>query len=441
MTTLLISEIFPPKTGGSGRWFWEVYRRLPREEFLIAAGEDPRQLEFDQTHDLRVVRLPLGLDSWGLRSVRGLWGYWQANRKLRPLVRSAGVRMVHCGRCLPEGLMALTLKSLGGPPYVCYVHGEEMNYASASRELGWLTRRVLRGANFLIANSHNTARLLREEWGLPPEQVRLLHPGVDTRRFVPAERDPGVRAELGWGERPVLLTVGRLQKRKGQDHMIRALRKVRQAIPDILYVIIGDGEERGYLEELVTREGLDEHVRLAGEVDDRQLIRCYQQCDLFVLANRQVGKDIEGFGMVLLEAQACGKPVIAGKSGGTGETMQVPETGRLVDGNRLDELADTVVELLTDPGRLARMGKAARKWTVEGFDWTALSEQAAELFGVGGRRAGPANAPGRFPDEAVAADQTNGPAELSRRNGNAGRHRGADHAPKPNPAGRCDAEC
>jgi phosphatidylinositol alpha-1,6-mannosyltransferase len=115
-------------------------------------------------------------------------------------------------------------------------------------------------------------------------------------------------------------------------------------------------------------------------VDDDRLVQLYQQCDLFMLPNRQVGRDIEGFGMVLLEAQSCGKPVIAGASGGTAETMRIPETGLAIPCDEPGNLAAAVVELLADPGRRARMGAAAREWVVERFDWGNLSRQAEALF-------------------------------------------------------------
>src|SRR4051812_44251469 len=220
---LLISHVFPPKVGGSGRWFWEIYRRLPREGVLVAAGEDPRQEEFDATHDLPVVRLPLRPESWGICNPRGWRGYARALRGLLPLVRSHRVGVVHCGCCLPEGLMGLAIRLRTGRPYLCYVHGEETCFADTSRELGWLSAQVLRRAQFVIANSHNTGRILGERWGLPADRVRILHPGVDIARFTPAARDPAARARLGWGDRPVVLTVGRLQRRKGHDQMIRAL--------------------------------------------------------------------------------------------------------------------------------------------------------------------------------------------------------------------------
>jgi phosphatidylinositol alpha-1,6-mannosyltransferase len=383
VVSLLISEIFPPKTGGSGRWFWEIYRRLPREQFLIAAGEDPRQGPFDSSHDLRVARLPLRLPAWGIRSWAGIRGYFRALKRLLPLVRSGQVTMVHCGRCLPEGVMALALRAWLKLPYLCYVHGEDMRTASDSREHAFLVRRVLAHAEFMIANSFSTKRILREEWDIAEERIRVLHPGVDTSRFLPCARDSKVRFQLGWNDRPVVLTVGRLQKRKGHDQLIRSLSTVRKSIPDVLYAIVGDGEERPELEAIVAQEGLSGHVQFLGEMDDGGLIRCYQQCDLFTLPNRQVGKDIEGFGMVLLEAQACGKPVLAGASGGTAETMSIPETGLVVDCEQPNLLADKLIEILKDPDRLAFKGRAARSWVVDHFDWTPLACQAAELFQCG----------------------------------------------------------
>jgi phosphatidyl-myo-inositol dimannoside synthase len=255
-----------------------------------------------------------------------------------------------------------------------------MNYAASSRELSWLARRVLRGAEFVVANSENTGRILDEQWGLPRGRIRVIHPGVDADRFTPAARDQRARAALGWGDRPVVMTAGRLQRRKGHDQMIRALRTIRESIPDVLYAIVGDGEERDYLGELVDRERQEGHVQFLGALDDDGLIRCYQQCDLFVLPNRQVGEDIEGFGMVLVEAQACGKPVVAGASGGTAETMRIPETGRVVPCEGPDQLAAVVVSLLGDRPLLDRMGAEARSWAAGHFDWSVLVRQAEGLL-------------------------------------------------------------
>lgn len=380
-TILLITENFPPKIGGSGRYLWEIYRAYRAGRTVIAAGEHPEQEAFDATHDVAVVRMPLAFRSWGLLSAGGLGAYMRAVGTLRKVVRRERVSAIHCGRCLPEGLVGLLLQLGTHLPYCCYVHGEEMNYCSASRELTWLMRRVLSRARFVIANSRNTAEILQREWGQPGERVRIIYPGVDTAEYVPAPRDRRVRERLGWGERPVILTVGRLQKRKGHDRVIEALVEIRKTVPDVLYAIAGDGEERESLERHVEENGLRDHVQFLRQVDDALLRHCYQQCDLFVMANRQVGKDIEGFGIVFLEAQSCGRPVIAGASGGAPEAVGAPESGYVVPCEEPHELAVRAAELLRDAPRRERMGAAGRRWVVEHFDWSVIHRQVASVFG------------------------------------------------------------
>lgn len=380
MKTLLLSEIFPPQTGGSGRWLYEVYSRLPREKVVVVTHQHAGHEEYDRGHTVPVVRVPLTFPSWSLLSTQGLRSYWQALRGVRRLVKEHQVSAIHCGRCIPEGVVAMLLGSVYRLPYLCYVHGEELTTMATSRELGWWTRRALHGAKLLIANSENTAGILRRDWQLPADRVQVMHPGVDTQRFTPGPRDAAVRARLGWEGRTVVLTVGRLQKRKGQDMLIRALPRIKEAVPDVLYAIVGDGEEREPLQRLIEETQTGGQVQMLGEVTDAAMQECYQQCDLFALPNRQIGSDIEGFGMVLVEAQACGRPVLAGASGGTAETMRIPETGRVVPCEEPVPLAAAVVELLSDRARLDQMGAAGREWAVEHLDWAALTRQALGLF-------------------------------------------------------------
>jgi phosphatidylinositol alpha-1,6-mannosyltransferase len=378
-TTLLVTENFPPRTGGSSRWFHELYRRLSPARFVVVAAdaaEDPG----DRSGHMRVHRVPLSLATWSIKSLRGVLGYGRAIRRLLVLARDSGAGMIHCGRPVPEGVMALVIRAVTGRPYLCYVHGEELAIAASSRELTWLARHVLSRARGVIANSGNTARILGERWSVPPEKLRLMHPGVDTQRYVPARPDPEVRMRLGWAGRRVVLTAGRLQRRKGQDNLIRALPEIRGLVPEALYAIVGDGEERGALEALAREVGVQDAVLFMGEVDDATLLLCYQQCELFALPNREVDGDFEGFGIVLIEAQACGKAVVAGASGGTAETMCPGVTGVLVDARSPGEIAAAVGDLLADPDRLARMGDAGRAWVVENFDWTVLARRAEDVF-------------------------------------------------------------
>lgn len=378
MSILLVSENFPPKTGGSARWFWELYRRIDMPVAVVAGG-DPGDRQ-PGSGSPRVHRAPLTLTGWGIARPSSLAGYLRALRRIWPLLSAEGSRFVHCGRVLPEGVLALAIRLARGTPYLCYVHGEDVASALQSRELSFLVARVLARASAVVANSRNTARMLREDWRMRPERLHILNPGVDTDRYRPSVPDAGERNRLGWGDRTVVATVGRLQRRKGHDHMLRALAKIREAVPGVLYAIVGDGEERAALERLARELSVEGAVQFMGEVDDEVLLRVYQQCQLFALPNREIDGDIEGFGMVLLEAQACGRAVLAGASGGTAEAMSPGETGLLVDASDPEAIAATVVELLHDPARLTKMGEAGRRFVVEHFDWTALAERARTLF-------------------------------------------------------------
>jgi phosphatidylinositol alpha-1,6-mannosyltransferase len=378
--TLLLTEIFPPTVGGSSRLFWEIASRLPPKRYLIAAADVPGAAEFDRTHSLAVVRLPMAIDDRGLRRFASLKYYLRTAWRVRRLVKEHNVGLLICGRNLPEGFVGLLAHRLCGVPFAFFNHGEDIGVSRTSREMTWMTRRVMRRAVAALGNSFNTRRMLIEDWGYPAEKVHVIQPGVDARKFVPAPPDEQFRTQMGWAGRRVLLTVGRLQKRKGHDTVIRALPAVRAKVPDVLYAIIGTGEENVSLRALAAECGVADAVQFLGGVSDEVMTRCYQQCDLFVLANRTVGADIEGFGMVLLEAQACGKAVVAGDSGGTGETMSVPDTGRIVNCDGPEKLAGVLAELLNDPAELAAMGRRGRAWVEGRFDWPQVAAHAATVF-------------------------------------------------------------
>lgn len=379
--TLLLTEIFPPTVGGSGRLFWEIVSRLPPEQYLVAAGDSPSAAEFDRTHSHKVFRLPMTLGDRGLRKPASLRYYLRTAWRVRRLIRRHKIDFLLCGRNLPEGFIGYLVNRLCGVPFAFFSHGEDIGVSRGSREMTWMTRRVMARATAAIASSFNTRRMFVNDWGYPAEKVRVIQPGVDTVRFIPVPADEQFRAEMGWVGRRVLLTVGRLQKRKGHDTVIRALAAVQVKVPGVLYAVVGTGDEDANLRRLAADCGVADAVQFLGGLSDDAMTKCYQQCDLFVLANRTIGVgDIEGFGMVLLEAQACGKPVVAGASGGTAETMRVPDTGRVVNCDAPEPLAGVLADLLADPVELAAMGRRGRAWVEEEFDWPKVAARAAEVF-------------------------------------------------------------
>ncbi len=330
----------------------------------------------DATFPHPVHRFPLSSDSWGVASWRGLKYYYGIWRKLDRLVRDGAINQVHCGRLIPEGIPALINKVIRRTPYTCYVHGEDIEVARTSREVTLLTRWVMKNAEHVVANSENTADILRKWWSVEEDQLIVMTPGVDVQRFVPADSGQ----ETIWPGRSVILTVGRLQRRKGQDMMIQALPQIREAVPEILYCIVGGGNDEQYLRELAKTKGVTDQVEFAGELTDDQMLACYQCCELFALPNRRINNDDEGFGMVLLEAQSCGKPVLAGDAGGTRETLLANETGVIVDCTNPDTLAQAVVALFQDMEKLNEMGNAGREHMVNSFSWERLARKAQEYL-------------------------------------------------------------
>ena len=344
--TLLLTENFPPKEGGSGRWFWELYSRLPNDKVLIVANDTPEGREFDNTHELDIVRIELESTEWGLASTKGLGFYWETIRKVLKLIKEYGIEEVHCGRVIPEGVIARALKLLAGARYNCFVHGEDVETAATSREHSLLVKNVCKNASMLICNSENTANIVRKLGFDSGSKCEVLHPGVDTSRFEVAAPDTSFRQQMGWSGKRVLLTVGRLQRRKGQDFLIKSMPALLKEFPDLFYAVVGRGECYDELISLVDQHELHDNVCVYPDMDDEALIKCYQQCDIFILPNRTIDNDIEGFGMVLVEAQVCGKPVIAGDSGGTRETMNIGKTGHIIDCSSTENLLNGLSPIL-----------------------------------------------------------------------------------------------
>ena len=377
--TLLLTENFPPKEGGSGRWFWELYSRLPNDKVLIVANDTPEGREFDNTHELDIVRIELESTEWGLASTKGLGFYWETIRKVLKLIKEYGIEEVHCGRVIPEGVIARALKLLAGARYNCFVHGEDVETAATSREHSLLVKNVCKNASMLICNSENTANIVRKLGFDSGSKCEVLHPGVDTSRFEVAAPDTSFRQQMGWSGKRVLLTVGRLQRRKGQDFLIKSMPALLKEFPDLFYAVVGRGECYDELISLVDQHELHDNVCVYPDMDDEALIKCYQQCDIFILPNRTIDNDIEGFGMVLVEAQVCGKPVIAGDSGGTRETMNIGKTGHIIDCSSTENLLNGLSPILRNPEIVDGEVNIA-DYAKNRFNWDQHVAKAKRLF-------------------------------------------------------------
>lgn len=381
--TLLLSEVFPPMHGGSGRWMWELYSRLPHENYIIAAGKSKGYQAFDKLTSAQITRIDMkttNWSNWAIFTFRGLYFYIANFIRILKLIRKNNIDEIHCARCIPEGVIAYFCHKLFNIPYTCFIHGEDLTNAGKSRQFRFLVNKVLKHASFLICNSENSRRILTDEWLIDKKKSEVLHPGVDSSKFIPAAENKEIKQKFNWLDRKVILTVSRLEARKGQDMLIRALPAIITQTPNVLYALIGGGDEKEKLNELAKSLNVSNNIMFMSELSDTEMIMCYQQCDLFALPNRTIDDNIEGFGMVLVEAQSCGKPVIGGDSGGTPETMIQGETGYVVNCHTPDLLAEKINELLSDPKRLNTMGIQAREHVMNSLDWIPHVAKAQKIF-------------------------------------------------------------
>jgi phosphatidylinositol alpha-1,6-mannosyltransferase len=281
---------------------------------------------------------------------------------------------------LPEGLPTLVSRflPLRSAHYVCWAHGEDLSAALTSREHAWLARRVCRNASTMIANSKFTAGLIGS-LGVPAQRVRTVYPGVDVDRFRPDIDATAARVQCASSDGPVLLSVGRLQRRKGHDLVIEAIALLKGEFPGLQYLIAGDGQGRARLEDLARTRAVQQHVRFLGGVSDDQLPSLYAACDIFLMPTRQDASDVEGFGIVFLEAAATGKPSIGGRNGGVPEAVSDGETGLLVEGTNSGELANAIRTLARSPTLRATMGAAGRRRVVQSFTWERAAQEVEAL--------------------------------------------------------------
>ena len=374
---LLVSEVYPPTIGGSGVLMEGIYTRVQGARVTVLT--DGHGTSGDGVENgVAVLRRPVAARTWGVLSVTGLRAHvrlaWRIWRLLR---RRDG--LVHCARALPEGVAARLSQLFGGPGYVCWAHGEDLATARASREFTFLTSWVFRGARAALANSRNTAEMLGA-FGVPQNIRHVVYPAVDANRFHPDVDGADVRRLYAAPDDTLLLSVGRLQRRKGHDVVIRAIAALNRDLPGLRYVIAGEGDERTRLEQLAGAEHVQDRVFFVGSVGDEALPAYYAAADMFVLPNRiDTDGDIEGFGIVFLEAAAAGRPVIGGRSGGVPEAVEDGVTGLLVDGSDVEAVAAAIRELAVSPETRRRMGRDGRARVLARFTWDQAARSVSDL--------------------------------------------------------------
>jgi phosphatidylinositol alpha-1,6-mannosyltransferase len=373
---LVLTELFLPTKGGTAVWFAEVYRRLGNKEIHIVTADVEGAEGVDANHRNFIHRLSLKRVPW--LKPESLVMYWRFLVKSLSLALQHRFKAVHAGRVLPEGLVAWLVARIARIPVVIYAHGEEI---TTWRQPGKFKVMCFtyRHADRVVANSEFTANQLLE-LGVSAERIEVINPGVDIDRFKPGLPCEDLKAAIGLTpHQKLILSVGRLSRRKGFDMVIRALPELLQKGLDVQYVMIGLGEDWDYLGKLARDQGVADRVHLLGHVSSEDLPRWYNAANVFAMPNREISGDTEGFGMVFLEAAACGKPVLAGISGGTAAAVEDEETGLRVDGGSECQVAEGLVQILGDCEFAIRLGRNGCVRAQRKFSWEATAARTKDM--------------------------------------------------------------
>ena len=366
---------FPPRPGGIQSYLHALATRLPAHELVVYApswearsGSHP---EFDADQPFDVVRHPGTL----------MLPTPAVARRAREIIRAEGCESVWFGAAAPLALLAPRLRDAGAGRIVASTHGHEVGWSMLP-----VTRQALRRIGSTCDVITYVSRYTRSRFASafgPMAALEHLPSGVDTEQFRPdplARKD--IRERYGLGDRPIVVCVSRLWPRKGQDMLIRALPQIRRRVPDAALLLVGGGPYQARLRAMAEQLEVAEHVVLTGRVPWDELPAHFVAGDVFAMPCRTHGRglDVEGLGIVYLEASASGLPVVAGRSGGAPEAVLPGVTGQVVDGRVLDELVDAVSELLADPDRAVAMGEAGRRWVSDHWQWDGIARRLEMLL-------------------------------------------------------------
>jgi len=362
--------------GGIARLHGELAKRFPRGELVVSTPSDPDADEVDAGLGATIERLPIGASRTKTLPGLLLW-----SRRAASLARRHQAGFVHCGNVKPAGYPARWVFERVRVPYSLFLYGGDLLSEQHKIRQSPLKRRIARaifgGAKVLLPISNWTrdlAMTVLGELGLDRHgpRVRVLHLGTDPDHFRPGVDTTALRERTAIpnGARQWLVTVARIEDYKGFDTVIQALPAILERTPDVGYIIAGHGPDRPRLEKLAHKVGVAERVRFVGSVPDRDLPALYNLASLYVGASRRGGRiDVEGFGISLVEASACGLPIVAANSGGIPDAVRDGETGLLVPPEEPAAFAEAISRLLSDGAAAKRMGQNGRRAVETYFNW------------------------------------------------------------------------
>ncbi|MCW2938242.1 MAG: glycosyl transferase group 1 [Actinomycetia bacterium] len=370
--TLIVTNDFPPRAGGIQTFVHSLAVRRPAGSVVVYAPSWKGSAAFDAGQPFPVIRHPTSL----------MLPEPSVLRRAREIALSEGCDSVVFGAAAPLGLLAPGLRACGVSRFVGITHGHEAAWAQLPVASS-LLRRIGEGVDVLTyLGEYTRSRMARVLTSEAAARMVRLAPGVDETLFHPGAGGSEVRERYGLMGRPVVVCVSRLVPRKGQDTLIRSWPAVVAGVPDAVLLLVGSGPYRGDLERLTASCGVAGSVRFTGSVPWPELPAHYAAGDVFAMPcrTRRRGLDVEGLGIVYLEASATGLPVIAGDSGGAPDAVLEGETGLVVPGDSIEATAAAVIELLQDPERAVKMGEQGRSWVEREWTWTRQAGRLNDLL-------------------------------------------------------------
>jgi len=377
MKLLILTEDFPPMPGGIAAFLSELCRGLiEREhEIDILADEMPDCAQYDSKRPYSVIRYP----------VPGRLGSVRIGYHLLKQIIKKKPDIIFLGHVFStRGLIVLLIKWLLRIPYVILIHGGHLPHARRSRINRIAVFSLLRHANLLLSNSKFTRKLLIEE-DIPQRKIEILYPGVDIDYFSPVEGQKEIeeiRKTYCDVNTFLIVNAARLVPKKNHIRIINAISSLIKKEYQVKCVIAGEGPEREKLEKLIESLGLSNEVILAGNLDRRNVLNLFRSADVVALPSTLISEDghHESFGIVAIEAAACGKPVIVGSLGGQPETVIHRETGFVIDGDDFHTIEEAIERLMEDKVLAKKMGDAGRKRAVEEFSWEGIAAKTEKML-------------------------------------------------------------
>lgn len=372
--SLLITLEFPPQIGGVGNYLFNIVNYFPTQDIVVLAEKTPTLPPFT---NYKVYQKKL------LTTFKFIWPKWIFLFFLaKKIIKKESIKYIQVSHALPVGTVALMIKKYLGLPYLVYTHGMDILLPQSSKRKTRLIKSIFNNADRVIANSRFTKDELLK-LGVDDEKITIVHPCANS---VPKKIDLKKQEEIvnkyHLKDKKILFTVGRLVTRKGHDLVIKSLRKVIERFPNVVYLVSGDGPNKQNLINLTDAMNLSDKVIFLGEISDDDLQIFYRLCNIFIMPAREIKEkgDVEGFGLVFLEASLFAKPVIGGKSGGQPDAIEDGYSGLLVNPNDEYEIANTIIKLLESPELAEKLGQQGRQRVLEKFRWDEEAKKIINLL-------------------------------------------------------------